>query len=675
MCGIIGITGRDDAVDEIVAGLRRLEYRGYDSAGVVAQSANGTGGVTLDIVKRAGKLTNLVEALDGGAIATPTGIGHTRWATHGAPNDRNAHPHQDPTGRVAVVHNGIIENYEVLKAGLGDAEFASETDTEVVAHLVAAELDAAADGDLLAAVRAVVARLEGAFALCVVAVDEPGTIVVAKRQAPLIVAHADGVGYCASDVAALIEHTRDVAALLDGQLARITPAGVEVVDVDGNAVEPHRYTIDWDLAAAEKQGFPHFMLKEIHEQPQAVADTLLGRWSTPGVADNVASGGSGVTSDGDRIGESATGASTSAAGGSADRPASHVAGKAASAPAGQATEAARLQLDELRVNESEFARVDKVFILACGTSLHAGMVGKLAIEHWAGIPVDVEVASEFRYRDPIVDDRTLVIAISQSGETIDTIAAANHARDQRAPVVALCNVVGSTLAREADAVLYTHAGPEVAVASTKAFTTQIVGCLLLGLYLAQLRGRMYASECEEVVASLRDIPAAIEHILQLDDEIAALAKRYVDVDYTMFIGRHAGLPIAYEGALKLKEISYLHAEAFPAGEMKHGPIALIEPGSLVIALAPAGHVFPKMVSNIQEVKARGASVLAIGTEGSTAELEAHADHVLTLPEPPHELAGPVLSVVPLQLFAYHVATLRGEDVDQPRNLAKTVTVE
>ncbi|WP_052664352.1 glutamine--fructose-6-phosphate transaminase (isomerizing) [Nitriliruptor alkaliphilus] len=611
MCGIIGITGRDDAVDGIVAGLQRLEYRGYDSAGIVV------GGQELAYLKRAGKLSNLTAALEDEPTAGRIGIGHTRWATHGAPNDVNAHPHLDPSGRVAVVHNGIIENYQALRASLGDdVTFASETDTEVAAHLVARELAAQTTPDLLAAVRTVVAQLEGAFSLCFVAVDDPDTIVVAKHEAPLIVAHADGVGYCASDVAALIAHTRDVAALLDGQIARITPEGYEVVDVDGNAVEPHRYSVDWDLDAAEKQGYDHFMLKEIHEQPQAVADTLRDR-----LADG------------------------------------------------------RLHLDELRSDEGEIARIDKVFILACGTSLHSGMVTKLAIEHWAGIPVEVEVASEFRYRDPILSEHTLVIAISQSGETSDTIAAANHARDQRAPVIALVNVVGSTLAREADGVLYTHAGPEVAVASTKAFTTQIVGGLLLGLYLAQQRGRMYSSEIGDILQRLQRIPAALEQVLELDPQVANLAERYQDAPYTMFIGRHTGLPIAYEGALKLKEISYLHAEAFPAGEMKHGPIALIEEGSLVVALAPAGHVFGKMVSNIQEVRARGAAVLAIGTEGSVSDLKAHADHVLTLPEAPHELAGPVLSVVPLQLFSYHVATARGEDVDQPRNLAKTVTVE
>ncbi len=617
MCGIIGITGRDDAIDGIVAGLKRLEYRGYDSAGVVAND-----GRDLRVVKRAGKLEQLTGALAGQPLASRAGIGHTRWATHGAPTDRNAHPHVEPAGRVAVVHNGIIENYQSLKAGLGDVRFASDTDSEVVAHLVGRELETMDAPDLFDAVRRVLPQLRGAYSLCFTALDDPETIVVAKYEAPLIVAHADGVGYCASDVTALIAYTRDVAALRDGQVARISPDGIEVTDAEGALAEPHRYTVNWDLDAAEKQGYDHFMLKEIFEQPQAVLDTLLDRYTAP---------------------------------------------EPGSSP--------RLHLDELRIDELDLARIDKVFVLACGTSLHAGMVGKLAIEHWAGIPVDVEVASEFRYRDPIVDPHTLVIAISQSGETVDTIAAASHARDQRAPVLAICNVVGSTLAREADGVLYTHAGPEVAVASTKAFTTQIVGSLLIGLYLAQVRGRMYATETADIIARLQQIPTALERVLELDGEIRELAERYKDTDYTMFIGRHAGLPIAMEGALKLKEISYLHAEAFPAGEMKHGPIALIEPGSLVVALASAGHVFAKMVSNIQEVRARGASVLALGTDGSTAELKEHADHVLTLPEAPHELAGPVLSVVPLQLVSYHVATLRGEDVDQPRNLAKTVTVE
>ena len=617
MCGIIGVTGRDDALATILDGLARLEYRGYDSAGIAVVDGD------IQVVKRAGKLGNLQEAVAGQEehFRGRIGLGHTRWATHGGPTDDNAHPHTDPTGRVTVVHNGIIENYQALKASLGAREYRSETDTEVVAHLAADAL-AGHDGDLLAAVRDVVNRLEGAFSLCFMATDAPDEIVVAKREAPLIVAHADGVGYCASDVAALIAHTRDVAALRDDQLARITPDGVEVVDLAGQPAEAHAYTVNWDLAAAEKGGYDHFMLKEIHEQPQAVLDTLRDRLTAP--------------TDG-----------------------------------GQP----RLHLDELRIDEHELGRIDKVFVVACGTSLYAGMAGKLAIEHWAGIPVEVEVASEFRYRDPILNPHTLVIAISQSGETTDTIAAASHAADQRAPVIALVNVVGSTLARQADAVMYTHAGPEIAVASTKAFTTQIVGCLLLGLYLAQTRNALYPSECADILGRLQQLPDGIEQVLQQDGEIRQLAERYTRVPYAMFIGRHAGLPIAMEGALKLKEISYLHAEAFPAGEMKHGPIALIEEGSLVVAIAPASHVFSKMVSNIQEVRARGASVLAIGTEGSTAALKEHADHVLTLPEASHELAAPVLAVVPLQLFAYHIAVALGQDVDQPRNLAKTVTVE
>ena len=620
MCGIIGITGRDDAVEGILAGLERLEYRGYDSAGIVVEQRD-----ALRSTKRAGRLEVLRDQLEGEPLSGSTGMGHTRWATHGAPIDRNAHPHGDPDGRVQVIHNGIIENYEALRASFDEGhEFTSETDTEVVAHLVARELDRRGDGaDLLDAFRSVVGQLQGAFSLCVMSVDHPGEIVVAKFEAPLIVAHADGVGYCASDVAALIEHTRDVAALLDGQLARITPAGLEVVDLGGEAAQPHEYHVDWDVDAAEKGGYDHFMRKEINEQPDAIRETLRDRFHAD---------------EGDGLG-------------------------------------GRLHLDELRIDEAELGRIDKVFVVACGTSLYAGMVGKLAIEHWAKVPVEFEVASEFRYRDPILDPHTLVLAISQSGETTDTIAAAAHARDQRAPVLAIVNVVGSTLAREADAVLYTHAGPEIGVAATKTFLTQIVANLLVGLYLGQQRGAMWPSEITDVLTRLQQLPGDVARVLELDEELKQLALRYKDVPYAMFIGRHAGLPVAYEGALKLKEISYLHAEAFAAGEMKHGPIALIEEGSLLVAVAPKSHVFGKMVSNIQEVKARGAHVLAIGTDGSTADLKAHADDVVTLPEPSHVLAAPVLATVPLQLFAYHLAVARGEDVDKPRNLAKTVTVE
>jgi glucosamine--fructose-6-phosphate aminotransferase (isomerizing) len=618
MCGIVGVTGRADALDLIMSGLKRLEYRGYDSAGIVI-------GDDLRVVKRGGKLDNLAAALEGQGLGGTTGVGHTRWATHGPPTDRNAHPHTDADGTIAVVHNGIIENYEQLRATLPDADYSSDTDTEVVAHLIAARV---AEGTSLPdASRAVVQQLQGAFALCIVHSGTPDMIVVAKREAPLIVGHADGVGYCASDVAPMIAHTRDVSALLDDQVAVITPEGIEVTDLAGEPAEAHDYHVDWDLDAAEKGGFDHFMLKEIHEQPQAIADTLRDRLGDPGASTGGPSGGQ------------------------------------------------RLHLDECRIDEQEFGRIDKVFIVACGTSLYSAMVGKLAIEHWAGVPVEVEVASEFRYRDPILDPHTLVIAVSQSGETTDTMAAAAHARDQRAPVLSLVNVVGSTLAREADAVFYTHAGPEVAVASTKAFTSQLAAFLVIGLYLAQQKGRIYTSEIRDILTRLHHVAGQVQEVLDQDHGIAELAEKYADAHYTMFIGRHSGLPIAMEGALKLKEISYLHAEAFPAGEMKHGPIALIEEGSLVVALAPAGHTFAKMVSNIQEVKARGAAVLAIGTDGSVADLKAHADDILTLPEAAHELATPILAAIPLQLFAYHVARLRGEDIDQPRNLAKTVTVE
>ncbi len=613
MCGIIGVVGRPDAITPILDGLERLEYRGYDSAGVVLHS-----GRDLRVAKRAGRLSNLRAAIDGQTMVASTGIGHTRWATHGGPTDRNAHPHADPTGKVALVHNGIIENYAELKRKLSDREYLSETDSEVVAHLVAEHYDAMGDAaDLPTAVREVVNLLEGAFSLCIVHEDVPDMIVVAKRQSPLVIAYADGVAYCASDVAAMIGTTTSVASLLDDQMAVLTADGIVVTDFAGESAEPHAFEVTWDLSAAERGGYDTFMLKEIHEQPEAVRETLRDRFVDQ-----------------------------------------------------------RLKLDVMNIDEHELGQIDKIFIVGCGTALHAGMVGKYAIEHWAGIPVEIEVASEFRYRDPILDPHTLVIAMSQSGETIDTIQAASHARDQRAKVIALCNVVGSTLAREADGVFYTHAGPEVAVASTKAFTTQMVGTLVLGLYLAQARNKLYASEIGDILERISTLPEQMQEVIDISDApMKALADQYHDVNYTMFIGRHNGLPIAYEGALKLKEISYLHAEAFPAGEMKHGPIALIEDGSLVVGLAPRGHVFGKIVSNLQEVKARGADVIAIGTQGDEDALRDHADHLIMLPEAAHELATPILSVIPLQLFSYHVATARGNDVDKPRNLAKTVTVE
>jgi glucosamine--fructose-6-phosphate aminotransferase (isomerizing) len=615
MCGIIGYTGPSAALPVLMAGLSTLVYRGYDSSGVAVVDAGGDG--QLRVLKRAGKLGNLEAALRGQELRGRVGLGHTRWATHGAPNDTNAHPHLDASGNLAVIHNGIIENYAELRAELTAQghEFVSETDTEVVAHLIGTCFD----GDLAAAVRAALRRVEGAFALAVVDRRDPTTVVASRREAPLVLGRADDASLLASDIAGLVAHTRDITALLNDQVAVLTPDAITITDLDAKAVRGHDFSVDWDVEAAEKQGYAHFMLKEIHEQPQAVRDTLLGR----------------VDADG------------------------------------------RVVLNEVRGDADEtlgdLRHVDKVYVVACGTSYHAGMVAKYAIEHWAGIGVEAEIASEFRYRDPILTPHTLVVAISQSGETADTLAAAAYARSQQAKVVAVTNVVGSTLSREADAVVYTRAGPEIAVASTKAFTTQIVGLYVFALWLAQLRRKLFPDECRDHLARMEQLPAALEQVLACEPEIAELAQTFADAGYVMFIGRHAGLPIALEGALKLKEISYLHAEGFAAGEMKHGPIALIDRGGPVVALATRGHVRNKIVSNIQEVKARGAVVLAIATEDDT-EIKAHADHVVYVPEV-HELLYPVLTVVPLQLLSYFIATLLGRDVDQPRNLAKTVTVE
>jgi glucosamine--fructose-6-phosphate aminotransferase (isomerizing) len=612
MCGIIGYTGPDQALPVLLDGLGRLEYRGYDSAGVAVL------GDGLLVVKRAGKLANLRAALDGAEVTGTTGLGHTRWATHGVPNDPNAHPHTDASGDLAVVHNGIFENYGTLRSELAEQghQFTSDTDTEVVAHLIGA-LREEVGGDLTAAVRAAMRRITGAFALAVIDRQHPSFIVASRREAPLVLGHREDASLLASDVAGLIAHTRDITALLDEQIAVLTPAGITVTDLEGNAAQGHHFIVDWDVEAAEKQGYPHFMLKEIHEQPQAVADTLKARTDSDG----------------------------------------------------------RIVLDEVHhaVLEDDLRHVEKVYVVACGTSYHAGMVAKYAIEHWARVGVEVEIASEFRYRDPILTPHTLVVAISQSGETADTIAAASHARDQRAKVVAVTNVVGSTLAREVDAVLYTRAGPEVAVASTKAFTTQIVALDVLALYLAQQRRVLFPDECRDHLLRMGFLSDHIRQVLEQAPAIAELAGEFARADYVMFIGRHVGLPIALEGALKLKEISYLHAEGFPAGEMKHGPIALIDQGGPVVALATRGHVRNKVLSNIQEVKARGAVVLAVATEGDT-EIKAHADHVVYVPEV-HELLYPVLTVVPLQLLSYYSAIALDRDVDQPRNLAKTVTVE
>ena len=617
MCGIIGYTGHAQALDVLIGGLSTLEYRGYDSAGIAVVAGNGTPRVR--VVKRAGKLSNLREILEGTWVEGTTGIGHTRWATHGEPNDRNAHPHLDASGDLAIIHNGIFENFAELKAELiaKGSDFASDTDTEVIAHLIGASYEPGADGPqpLAAAVRAALQRVQGAFAIAVIDRRSPDTIVASRREAPLVLGHLDNASLLSSDVAGLIRHTRDVEALLDDQVATLTPDGISVTDLDGNLTTGHRYTVDWDVDVAEKHGYQHFMLKEIHEQPGALRETLLGR----------------VGRDG------------------------------------------RIALDEQRISSDDFRHLDKTYVVACGTSYHAGMVAKYALEHWARVPVEVEIASEFRYRDPILTPHTVVVAISQSGETADTLAAAAHARAQRAKVVAITNVVGSSLAREADAVIYTRAGPEIAVASTKAFTTQILALEILALFLAQERRAMFPDECADQLRRLEALPDLMDQIFEQELQIEELSLAFADAQYVMFIGRQVGLPIALEGALKLKEISYLHAEGFAAGEMKHGPIALIEQDGPVVALATSGHVRGKIVSNIQEVKARGALVVAIATEGDT-EIKEHADHVIYVP-PVHELLYPMLTVVPLQLLAYFIAVRLGRDVDQPRNLAKTVTVE
>ncbi|MGN6088962.1 MAG: glutamine--fructose-6-phosphate transaminase (isomerizing) [Actinomycetales bacterium] len=615
MCGIVGYVGSKPALDVVLEGLRRLEYRGYDSAGV-ALVADGQ----LATEKRAGKLANLEKALADDALPpSGTGMGHTRWATHGAPNDRNAHPHTDCKGRVAVIHNGIIENFARLRAELEDAghDFASDTDTEVVAHLLETAVPEHG-GDLAEAMRSVCRRLEGAFTLVALDNDVPDVVVAARRNSPLVVGLGEGENFLASDVAAFISHTREALEIGEGQVVEIRRDGVTVTTFDGEPVEGKQFHVDWDAAAAEKGGYDYFMLKEIHEQPHAVADTLLGRID----------------------------------------------------------EAGRLTLDEVRISDDELREIDKIVIIAAGTSYYAGMVAKYAIEHWTRIPCEVELASEFRYRDPIVDRATLVVAISQSGETMDTLMALRHARSQRGRVLAICNTNGSTIARESDAVVYTHAGPEIAVASTKAFLTQIVACYLVALYLGQVRGTKYGDEIVGVLRELEAMPAKIQQVLETVEPVRELARVLRDAKSVLFLGRHVGYPVALEGALKLKEVAYMHAEGFAAGELKHGPIALIEEGLPVfVVVPPRGRdaLHDKVVSNIQEIRARGARTIVLAEEGDDA-VAPYADVLIPLPSAP-TLLQPLVATVPLQVFACEMATQRGFDVDQPRNLAKSVTVE
>jgi glucosamine--fructose-6-phosphate aminotransferase (isomerizing) len=598
-----------------MGGLRRLEYRGYDSAGVAL--VTGQDG-ELVCAKKAGKLANLIEELEAHPLPVATAaIGHTRWATHGAPTDLNAHPHV--AGSIAVIHNGIVENFVSLKAELvaEGVEFCSETDTEVAAHLL--DRAYAVRGDLSVAMCDVARRLRGTFTLLAVHGDLPGVVVGARHDSPLVVGIGEGENFLGSDVAAFIAHTREALELGQDQVVTITPDDVAVTDFAGVPVTPRRFTVDWDAAAAEKGGFASFMEKEIHDQPHAVADTLLGRTDITG----------------------------------------------------------QLVLDDLHIDESVLRSVDKIVVVACGTAAYAGHVAKYAIEHWCRIPVEVELAHEFRYRDPVVNTRTLVVAISQSGETMDTLMAVRHAREQGAKVLAICNTHGSTIPRESDAVLYTHAGPEIAVASTKAFLAQITAAYLLGLYLAQLRGNKFPDEISEIYDQLRQMPDKIQTVLDRADRVRQTARDMSDATSVLFLGRHVGFPVALEGALKLKEVAYIHAEGFAAGELKHGPIALIEEGQAVFVIVPSPRgrdsLHSKVISNIQEIRARGARTLVIAEDGDTDVLP-FADVVFYVPQCP-TLLSPLLAIVPLQIFACELATARGLDVDQPRNLAKSVTVE
>jgi glutamine---fructose-6-phosphate transaminase (isomerizing) len=614
MCGIVGYVGARRAQDIVIDGLRRLEYRGYDSAGIALLEPGG-----VRVAKRAGKLANLDKALAEEPLPPgTTGIGHTRWATHGLPTDRNAHPHLDCGERVAVIHNGIIENFAALRAGLEERghELSSDTDTEAVAHLLEERLaDGASLGDAL---RAVCQLLEGAFTLVVVDAEQPDVVAAARRNSPLVVGRGRSENFVASDVTAFIEHTRDAIELGQDQVVVLTADEIVVTDFDGQPATTREYHVDWDAAAAEKGGYEWFMLKEIDEQPEAVANTLLGRHASDG----------------------------------------------------------SLQLDEMRLSDDELRQIDKVIIIACGTAFYAGLVAKYAIEHWTRLPCEVELASEFRYRDPVVGRSTLVVAISQSGETMDTLMAIRHARLQHARVLAVCNTNGSTIPRESDAVIYTHAGPEVGVAATKTFLAQIVACYLLGLYLAQVRGMKYGDEINEIVRALEEVPDGIARLLSDADEIRALADELAGAKSFLFLGRHVGYPVALEGALKLKELAYLHAEGFAAGELKHGPIALVEDGVPVfVVVPPRGRdlLHDKVVSNIQEIRSRGARTIVLVEDGDD-DVTAYASHVIRLPKVP-TLLQPLVSTVPLQIFACALATRLGHDVDQPRNLAKSVTVE
>ena len=621
MCGIVGYVGRFSenreyfAEDVVLEGLRRLEYRGYDSAGLAVYFDG-----QLQWRKKAGK----VAALEAEIAARPLpnsvlGIGHTRWATHGGPSDINSHPHVVAGGKLAVVHNGIIENFAELKTSMQDKgyHFVSDTDTEVAAAVLADLFEQT--GELTLAMRKACQLFDGAFTLLAIHADQPDQIVAARRDSPLVIGLGEGENFLGSDVSGFIDYTKKAVEMDNDHIVTVTADEVVVTDYDGNPQEGKRFDIEWDAAAAEKGGFASFMEKEIHDQPAAVRDTLMGRVDEKG----------------------------------------------------------NLAIDELRIEESLLKSIDKIIVIACGTAAYAGHVARYAIEHWCRIPTEVELAHEFRYRDPIVNEKTLVVALSQSGETMDTLMAVRHARQQGAKVIAICNTQGASIPREADAALYTHAGPEIAVASTKAFLAQITATYVLGLYLAQLRGNMFADEVEAILDDLRAMPEKVQTVIDGKDTVTSLAKSMQDATSVLFLGRHVGFPVALEGALKLKEIAYLHAEGFAAGELKHGPIALVEEGQPVFVIVPSPRgrdsLHAKVVSNIQEVRARGAITIVIAEEGDEA-VEPYANHIIRIPQAP-TLMQPLLATVPLQIFACKVAEAKGYDVDQPRNLAKSVTVE
>ena len=609
MCGIVGYVGNQEAVPILIGGLAKLEYRGYDSAGVAVLQ-----GQKIEVRRSVGKLANLQKSLKEKTLDGTVGIGHTRWATHGKPSEQNAHPHR--SNGCVLVHNGIIENYQPLKQQLEKEgyKFQSETDTEVVAHLIDKYLQ---KGKGLAdAVSAATKDVRGSYALAVISEKEPGTLIAARSGCPLVIGRTKDASFVASDVMAMLAHTRDVTYLEEGDVAVVTQYDARLTDADGHPVSRKPAKITWDASAAEKSGYPHFMLKEIHEQPQTILDTMRGRYSY---------------------------------------------------------ETGEADLPDIGLTPKEFAAVERIWIVACGTSWHAGLVGKYLLEEMVRTPVQVDIGSEFRYRDPLVGNKDLFVTISQSGETADTLAAAREAKDKGAKVVSIVNVVGSTLARESDGVLYTHCGPEIGVASTKAFTAQLTALYLLALHLARVRRVMTAADGKAWLDRLVRLPALVERVLGREAEIVAIAKRYYKKRNFLYLGRGINFPIALEGALKLKEISYIHAEGYAAGEMKHGPIALIDKDMPVVVLAPKDRLYEKTVSNLMEVKARRAPVVAFVAEGER-ELGKTVDAVFTIPET-HPLLSPILFTIPLQLLAYHIAVLRGADVDQPRNLAKSVTVE